>query len=57
MKYLTVKELSFKLGGRSRSTIYRDVKAKRLPAPIKLGGRIYWVESDIDQFMRGELPL
>ncbi len=57
MKYLTIKELSAKLGGRSRSTIYRDVKARYLPAPIKLGGRIYWIESDIDQFMRGEITL
>ena len=30
MKYLSFNELSLKLGGRSRSTIYRDVELGRL---------------------------
>ena len=46
--YLTLKELSVKLGSRSRSSIYLDVKAGRLPKPMKLGGRIYWPEGDLD---------
>lgn len=50
--YLTLNELRVKLGNRSRSAIYLDVKAGRLPQPIKLGGRIYWPERDVDTHLR-----
>jgi prophage regulatory protein len=50
--YLTLNELRVKLGNRSRSAIYLDVKAGRLPQPIKLGGRIYWAEGDLDAYLR-----
>ena len=50
--YLTLNELRAKLGNRSRSAIYADLAAGRLPQPIKLGGRIYWPESDIDAHLR-----
>lgn len=52
MKYLTLTELRAKLGNRSRSAIYADLAAGRLPQPIKLGGRIYWPEGDIDAHLR-----
>ena len=52
MKYLTLKELSAKLGGRSRSAIYTDLDAGRLPQPVKLGGRLYWPEGDVDAHLR-----
>lgn len=48
MKYLNFKATRTKLGGRSRSAIYLDVEAGRLPQPLKLGGRLYWVEDEID---------
>lgn len=48
MRYLTFSDLQAKLGGRGRTTIYRDVELGRLPKPLKLGGRLYWVEVDID---------
>ncbi len=48
MRYLSFKELQDKFGGRGRSTIYRDVENGRLPKPVKLGSRLYWVEADID---------
>ncbi|UWR30164.1 AlpA family phage regulatory protein [Sulfitobacter sp. W002] len=48
MKYLNLNQLSDKMGGRSRSSIYRDVDEKRIPAPIKIGSRLYWVESAVD---------
>jgi predicted DNA-binding transcriptional regulator AlpA len=48
MKYLTFVELRAKLGGRSRSAIYLDLAQGRLPQPIKLGGKLYWAEADID---------
>ena len=48
MKYLTFNELRTKLGGRGRTTIYRDCEAGRLPQPIKFGARLYWIEADIE---------
>jgi len=53
-RYLTLHEVSAKLGGRSRSAIYSDIAAGRLPQPLKLGGRIYWPEGALDAFLRGE---
>ena len=49
MKYLSFSELRSKLGGRGRTTVYRDIDLGRLPKPIKLGGRLYWVESSVDE--------
>jgi predicted DNA-binding transcriptional regulator AlpA len=46
--YLSFGQLQAKLGNRSRSSVYRDVELGRLPKPIKLGGRLYWAEADID---------
>jgi prophage regulatory protein len=46
--YMTLNELRAKLGNRSRSAIYLDLAAGRLPQPIKLGGRLYWPEGDVD---------
>ena len=40
-----------KLDGRARSTIYIDVEKGRLPPPIKIGGRLYWVEEEIDAWI------
>ncbi len=51
--YLNFSELRSKLGNRARSSIYLDVKNGRLPPPIKLGGRLYWVDADVDAHMRG----
>ena len=47
MKYLTLNELRAKIGNRSRSAIYIDLQAGRLPQPIKLGGRLYWAEDEL----------
>ena len=48
MNYLTLRDVQHKLGGRGRTTIYRDVELGRLPKPVKIGGRLYWAEVDID---------
>ncbi len=48
MRYLSFKDLQEKLGGRGRTTIYRDVELGRLPKPLKIGSRLYWAETDID---------
>lgn len=50
--YLTLNELREKLGNRSRSAIYLDLEAGRLPQPVKLGGRLYWPEGEIDAHLR-----
>jgi prophage regulatory protein len=51
MKYLTFTELRQKLGGRGRTTIYRDIEFERLPKPVKLGGRNYFDEDEVDKRM------
>lgn len=51
-RYLTLNELREKLGNRSRSAIYLDLAAGRLPQPVKLGGRLYWPEGDVDAHLR-----
>lgn len=51
-KYLTLTELRAKLGNRSRSAIYLDLESGRLPQPIKLGGRLYWPENDLEAHLR-----
>lgn len=48
MHYLSFKDLQTKLGGRGRTTIYRDVDLGRLPKPVKIGSRLYWNEADVD---------
>lgn len=50
--YLTLTELRSKLGGRSRSAIYLDLSNGRLPLPIKLGGRLYWPEVEVETHLR-----
>ena len=48
MKYININQLSEKLAKRSRSSILRDVESGLLPRPVKFGGRLYWIESEID---------
>jgi prophage regulatory protein len=52
MQYITFTELRAKLGGRSRSACYLDFESGRLPHGIKLGGKLYWPEADIDAHLR-----
>ena len=52
MQYLNFSELRAKLGHRSRSAVYVDLAAGRLPQPLKLGGRLYWPEADVDDHLR-----
>jgi len=51
-RYLTLREVCQKLGSRSRSAIYADLAAGRLPKPLKLGGRVYWPEADLEDCLR-----
>jgi prophage regulatory protein len=51
-KYLTFREVCDRLGGRSRYSIYNDLRAGRLPRPLKLGNKLYWPEEDLEAFLR-----
>lgn len=51
-RYLNLNDLRAKIGGRSRSAIYLDLETGRLPRPLKLGGRLYWPEGDVDAHLR-----
>lgn len=46
-KLLTIREVSERLGGRSRAALYVDWAKGRLPAPVKIGGRTYMREADL----------
>ena len=48
LNYVNMRQLRAKLGNRGRTTIYGDVKAKRLPKPVKIGSKLYWNESEVD---------
>ena len=50
--YLNLNELRVKLGNRSRSAIYADLKAGRLPIPVKLGARLYWPEAELEAHLK-----
>jgi len=51
MKYLTVAQLQEKFSGRSRTSLWRDVRDGRLPEPIRLGDKPYWRDCDVDAAM------
>ncbi|WP_083444941.1 helix-turn-helix transcriptional regulator [Pseudorhodobacter aquimaris] len=57
MRYLTMNELRDMLGGRGRTTIYRDIEAGRLPPPIKLGGLNYFSEQLVEDVLCGLVDL
>lgn len=48
--YLTVDALCRKLGGVSRSTIYRLKENGDLPDPVRIGSRLFWIENEVDVF-------
>ncbi len=51
MNILPLKEVQVRTGGSSRTTIWRDVRAGRFPAPVKVGrNRIGWLESEIEDW-------
>ena len=50
-KLLNFREIRALLGGRGRTTCYRDMELGRLPQPIKIGGRLYWREDEVEVFL------
>jgi len=50
-KLISFKQLREKLGGRSRSACYLDLKAGRIPRPLKIGRILYWDEERLDEHL------
>ena len=51
-RYLTLDQLREKLGGRSRSSIYRDLENGHIPKPFRIGSRLYWCEEEVEDFLK-----
>lgn len=51
LRYLTMKDVRKALGGRSRSAIYNDLDAGRLPQPLRLGGRLLWRSDELESHL------
>jgi predicted DNA-binding transcriptional regulator AlpA len=51
-RFLTLREVSERLGGRSRSALYVDMQTGRLPQPVRIGKRVYWGEDDLAAHLR-----
>jgi len=51
-RLLNFTEMRTLLGGRGRTTVYRDIELGRLPQPIKIGGRLYWREDQVEAFLQ-----
>lgn len=53
MKLINLKTLCEMLGGRSRTSVYRDIAQGKLPKPIKTGANSSrWVASEIEACVR-----
>lgn len=56
-KLITFEELSHALGGITRSTIYRHIKAlPGFPQPVKVGSATRFRNSDLQAFIEGISP-
>ena len=51
VKYLYMSGLQKKLG-RSRSAIYKDIAAGRIPEPLRFGSKLMWRERDVDEHIQ-----
>jgi predicted DNA-binding transcriptional regulator AlpA len=51
-RYITLDQLCDMLGGRSRSSLYRDLANGDIPTPIQIGSRKYWCEEEVHQFLK-----
>jgi predicted DNA-binding transcriptional regulator AlpA len=56
MTLISFNQLQDLLAGRSRSSIYRDLDAGRLPRPIRFGSRLYWDKTQVLQKLQDFLP-
>ena len=56
MTLISFNQLQDLLAGRSRSSIYRDLDAGRLPRPMRFGSRLYWEKAQVLQKLQDFLP-
>ena len=56
MTLISFPQLQDLLAGRSRSSIYRDLDAGRLPRPMRFGSRLYWDKTQVLQKLQNFLP-
>ena len=56
MTLISFPQLQDLLAGRSRSSIYRDLDAGRLPRPMRFGSRLYWDKTQVLQKLQDFLP-
>ena len=55
--YLRFPKLSQKLGGRSRASIFRDMRDRGFPKPHRLGPNfVAWLESEVDAWIESLNP-
>ena len=54
MRLLTLKEV-IKKTGLKKSTIYKFIKTKNFPPPIKLGRSSRWVEGEVDIWIKEQI--
>lgn len=40
--------------GLGRTTLWRKSRAGEFPTPRKMGGVVYWLESEIDEWLRSQ---
>jgi prophage regulatory protein len=50
MRVITLAEVSAKTS-RKKTSIYYDMSIGKFPLPIRIGGRVAWVEAEIDAWL------
>ena len=54
MKLLTLRDVIQKTGFK-KSTIYKFIKTKKFPKPIKIGSSSRWIEEEIDTWIKEQI--
>jgi len=54
MKLLTLREITIKTGFK-KSTVYKFIKTKNFPSPIKFGRSSRWLEEEVEKWIRNEM--
>lgn len=51
MRFLRLADVETKVGLK-KTEIYKRIKTRTFPAPVKLGGAARWLEADLDAWMQ-----
>jgi len=54
-RLLSLTSVQYRVGGRSRTTIWRDIRKGEFPKPAVVGGRVLWAESEVDHWITKQL--